>query len=324
VFAGTKVFNQDLNNWKTGNVTHMVETFRDTQAFNGDISTWETHNVINFNRMFEGALEFNQDLLRGKGGNLNVWNLSNVGTVKPSTINWLSHTDDYIQRAVFKNAKKFNGNISNWYTHNFVSFEEFFSGAEAFNGYVNTGGPANDDPNIWNVSNVGSFKNASTRDMYAVFQNAKAFNQSLDRWDVSNARIFADMFNGASVFNQPLNNWSVAKGGTYLTEGRSYAPTWLPPTHAQLGQFYYYGFARMFKGATVFNQPLDNWDVANTEPDSWFTGTQKSLEFREMFENSAMTNDLSGWCVSSKTIAPSNFSSGSIPVSNLPVWGTCP
>ena len=47
--------------------------------------------------------------------------------------------------------------------------------------------------------------------MESMFQGATSFNQSLNKWNVSNVRKMNSMFWGATSFNQPLNNWNVSK-----------------------------------------------------------------------------------------------------------------
>jgi surface protein len=45
-----------------------------------------------------------------------------------------------------------------------------------------------------------------------MFSGAKAFNQPLNNWNVSNVTSMNDMFNGASAFkNHDLSNWKVSK-----------------------------------------------------------------------------------------------------------------
>jgi len=56
--------------------------------------------------------------------------------------------------------------------------------------------------NAWNVANV--------EDMHAMFYGASAFNQPLDAWDVANVERMYGMFYDALAFNQPLNAWIVA------------------------------------------------------------------------------------------------------------------
>tara|TARA_B100001175_G_scaffold287813_1_gene270529 strand:- start:417 stop:692 length:276 start_codon:yes stop_codon:yes gene_type:complete len=44
--------------------------------------------------------------------------------------------------------------------------------------------------------------------MYAMFQDANVFNQSLNNWNVSRVNNMFQMFANARAFNQNLNNWS--------------------------------------------------------------------------------------------------------------------
>jgi surface protein len=55
----------------------------------------------------------------------------------------------------------------------------------------------------WNVSNVTN--------MDAMFWEAKSFNQPIGDWDVSKVTNMTDMFNGAIVFNQDIGDWDVSK-----------------------------------------------------------------------------------------------------------------
>ena len=43
-----------------------------------------------------------------------------------------------------------------------------------------------------------------------MFNDARAFNQPLNNWNVSNVRYMNRMFWDAKSFNQPLNNWNVS------------------------------------------------------------------------------------------------------------------
>lgn len=42
-----------------------------------------------------------------------------------------------------------------------------------------------------------------------MFNGAKSFNQSLDKWDMSSAYSVNDMFCNAISFNQSLDSWNV-------------------------------------------------------------------------------------------------------------------
>ncbi len=43
------------------------------------------------------------------------------------------------------------------------------------------------------------------------FDYAKAFNQDIGNWNVSNVTDMRSMFKGAKAFNQDLNSWDVSK-----------------------------------------------------------------------------------------------------------------
>ena len=46
--------------------------------------------------------------------------------------------------------------------------------------------------------------------MWSMFKTARSFNQTLNKWNVSNVTNMNWMFQDAT-FNQPLNNWNVSK-----------------------------------------------------------------------------------------------------------------
>jgi surface protein len=47
--------------------------------------------------------------------------------------------------------------------------------------------------------------------MRRMFDYAKAFNQDIGNWNVSNVTDMRSMFKGAKAFNQDLNSWDVSK-----------------------------------------------------------------------------------------------------------------
>ncbi len=47
--------------------------------------------------------------------------------------------------------------------------------------------------------------------MWSMFQEASAFNQPLERWNVSKVTTMYAMFDGAASFNQPLRLWNLCK-----------------------------------------------------------------------------------------------------------------
>ena len=46
--------------------------------------------------------------------------------------------------------------------------------------------------------------------MGGMFHDAKAFNQDIGTWDVSNVSLMTGMFKKASTFNQDLSSWNVS------------------------------------------------------------------------------------------------------------------
>ena len=64
------LFNGDISNWNTSNVTHMSYMFSSAKSFNQALNDWNVSNVTNMNEMFAYAKEFNQAL--------NDWDVSNV------------------------------------------------------------------------------------------------------------------------------------------------------------------------------------------------------------------------------------------------------
>jgi hypothetical protein len=88
---------------------------------------------------------------------------------------------------------------------------------------------------------------------------------------------------------------------------------------------------------SVFNQPLNNWDVSSVTDFSymfhfsefnqplgqWDVSSAFSIAY--MFDGASNFNqDLSGWCVSQFETEPSSFSSLKLTEDNMPNWGeTC-
>ncbi|WP_306012890.1 MULTISPECIES: BspA family leucine-rich repeat surface protein [unclassified Allomuricauda] len=73
VFAAATSFNQQLN-WDTSKVTSMIGMFEDATAFDQPLvqtdSGWNTSNVTDMSYMFDGAINFNQSL--------GSWDISSV------------------------------------------------------------------------------------------------------------------------------------------------------------------------------------------------------------------------------------------------------
>ena len=115
-------------------------------------------------------------------------------------------------------------------------------------------------------------------------ENARAFNQDISGWDVSNVTNMQSMFNGASAFNQDIGDWGVIS----VTNMRSMFRNTLA-FNQDIGDWDVNSVTdmrRMFKDAANFNQDIGGWDVSNV------------TNMIGMFENTlAFDQDIGGWDV---------------------------
>ncbi|AXE60779.1 hypothetical protein DA803_01595 [[Mycoplasma] phocae] len=319
MFKNAKKFNQDISSWDVSNVksmwsmfegaesfnngnkpliwkngwtnkrTTMLSMFKNAKSFNQDISSWDVSNVWNMESMFEGTKLFNQDLSNWKVSN--VWNTGSMfeGTEaynnagKP--LSWGDSAKSITSTvSMFKNAKKFNQDISGWNLSKIVNMVSMFEGAENFN----------------NGGNVLNWENLKVKYVSKLFKNAKSFNQDLSNWDISNLSEMSSMFEGADAFNN---------GGQPLT--------WINLSKAKK-------FDNMFKNAKIFNQNIAGWDVSSAEdmssmfegadafnnggqPLTW-TNLSKVKKFNNMFKNAKIFNqNISTWDVSNAEDMSSMF-----------------
>ncbi len=64
------LFDGDISQWNTSNVTFMDSMFNGATKFNSDISKWDVSNVITMDYMFANTKKFNQ--------NISNWNLEKI------------------------------------------------------------------------------------------------------------------------------------------------------------------------------------------------------------------------------------------------------
>ena len=153
---------------------------------------------------------------------------------------------------MFRNANKFNEDISLWNTSDVKSFRYAFDDARLFN------------------SNIGNWKTNEATDMYQMFTGASNFDQDIStkgngKWDVSGVTNMGNMFQNASSFNQPIGNWEVSAV--------------IPSTQCNPenpGKYNCnFGMSGMFARATSFNQDLSGWDVSAFVPDAPLPNSQR-------------------------------------------------
>ena len=56
------IFNGNISNWNTSNVTSMISMFFNAENFNQDIGNWDVFSVTNMDGMFFDTKYFNQDI----------------------------------------------------------------------------------------------------------------------------------------------------------------------------------------------------------------------------------------------------------------------
>jgi len=279
-FFNNNSFNSDISFWDTSSVTDMSFMFYRASSFDQDIGNWDTSNVTIFRGMFEYALAFNQNI-----GGWDVSNGVNMQAMLKQTYAFNNGGSDSIKNwdvsnvsdmgGMFRLAILFNQDIGDWNTSSCTSMESLFDGASVFN----------KDIGDWDTSNVTTFKN--------MFEDADLFDQDIGRWDTSNVGSWSYMFVNNDGFNNggsdSIKNWDVNKQGGH--------------------------FGNMFKNATAFNQDIGNWDMSNSQMNTWVGFFNGATSFNQ---------DLRAWCASNISSEPSDFSTSSALIdSNKPVWGTC-
>ncbi|WP_086307462.1 BspA family leucine-rich repeat surface protein, partial [Campylobacter devanensis] len=174
-------------------------------------------------------------------------------------------------RNMFRGIENFNSDISNWDVSNVTNMSFMFADAVNFNSDISS----------WNVSNVTN--------MGYMFSGATSFNQPLNDWNVSHVVNMSHMFYRAISFNQPLNDWDVSNvtdmSGMFAIQ---YAMNY---DYTNYDSYYgsYYGLNDIWGGygiryrnetPTIFNQPLNNWDVSSvTDMSGMFLGNASFNQF---------------------------------------------
>ena len=167
LFSDNTSFNSDISFWDTSNVTSMAAMFKWATSFNKNISNWDVSSVTSFNQMFSRATSFNQPL--------NSWDTSSVTNMT----------------AVFDTATSFNQPLNSWDTSSVTSMFGMFQSYER----SGTTPQVIFNDSVFN-QDIGNWNTSSVTDMRTMFNNAKAFNQNLTGWCVSNfssePTVFAD------------------------------------------------------------------------------------------------------------------------------------
>lgn len=356
MFREANVFNQDIGEWDVSSVTNMYAMFANASVFNYDLTNWCVRNIPTKPESFDldadnwtelrpiwgtcngrNALLYKDtkgmirsvpiigediiitdavEIIRW-GYNDNIFNkqlqvgsshLVKVPNVEPV---WTTNFSN-----MFKDATKFNQDLSQWDVSNVTNMYGMFVTASMFNGNVSTWDVSkvvfmrdmfngavifNQDLSEWDVGSVthmsSMFKNAkrfsgdiskwnvsSVTTAEAMFHTAESFNSDISKWDVSSLTTMSDMFFNALLFNSDISKWDVSN---------------VKIVHS------------LFHGARAFNQDISKWDVS------------KVTDMTNMFNEAVSFNqNLSKWNVSNVTLMTWMFGKTASFNGDITTWNT--
>ncbi len=236
----------------------------------------------------------------------------------------------------FKNAQKFNSDISDWDMTSAVELASMFEGAKAFNSDISSwrfpnarstssmfryARSFNQDLNEWTMASVTDPRNmfdeatsfngdisawdtSSMISMESMFEAASSFNRDIDAWDVSSVIHFNHMFWKASSFNQDLSSWKI--GDKYKSTNIGDQIYGMKNT---LISFNGIRMNNMFDSASSFNGDISTWDMS------------KVVTTFAMFQNaSAFNSDISKWDMSTVEDSSHMFQNASSFDQDLSKW----
>ncbi|MFN3136860.1 MAG: BspA family leucine-rich repeat surface protein [Allomuricauda sp.] len=182
---------------------------------------------------------------------------SNLITFSATTPPDLSETTTMAN--MFRDAAKFNGDISNWNTSNVTSMFGMFIGAGSFN----------QDIGGWNTSNVTN--------MGGMFNSATSFNQDISEWVTSNVTSMFHMFRNATSFNQDIGGWITNK--VTNMQGMFHDATSFNQDISDWDTSSVTDMSNMFTDAAAFDQNLGAWKIGSvTQMENMLDNTNLSTE----------------------------------------------
>ena len=282
-----------VSEWDTSGVVNIGSMFSKSYNVNDNIGSWDVSNAT-IGSMFECAFT-----TRGK--------FNNGGS--PSINNWVLKTSGNNLVGMFINTE-FNQPVGSWNIIGCTSLDGTFQSCNLFN----------QDIGGWNVSNITSFNNS--------FQTASSFNNggspSINNWvlKTSGPVVFSTMFQNAIAFNQPINNWDISAATNMNSMFQSASSFNNGLSSGVAGNMFWNtssvtSMTSMFSGATSFNQNLGVLNLPNCSSfNSMFSGASKF--------NNGGSNDISSWVLKTTgTIdMTSMFASASIFNKPLAGWNT--
>lgn len=289
-------FNKPLNNWNVSNVTHMNSMFIRARHFNQNLSDWAVANVTTMHSMFKEAEQYNNGGVPLDWGTATE-NITNVEAMFAGTIAFNQPILWQIPKVtttkdMFLHATKFNQNISNWAFRDLKDMTAMFSNTKKFN---NGGNPMLLGESTKNVVNIVNMFNLAT-----------SFNQPIT-WNIEKVTSLASLFSGATAFNQDISDWnitSVNSATSVFLNASNFNNGGVPLDWGNKTRNIT-NFSNMFKGATSFNQPINDWNVSSAHYMS------------SMFNNATSFDQaLDNWNVSNVTDFYHVFNNVSLSLSN--------
>lgn len=215
---------------------------------------------------------------------------------------------------MFRDAVKFNSDITAWDVSNIVFFHYMFSGTMEFNQSIGSWTTTNMQYTHYMFQNAVSFNRdlhnwntSRVENMSSMFNGASRFNGNISTWDTSNVTNMSAMFAGATLFNQEIGGWSTAR---------------------------VMDMSNMFNAATAFNRPLSSWNtISVTNMSSMFYNahsfnqnlanfnTLNVTNMSSMFEGAIVFNsNIASWLTGSVTNMNRMFLGAQVFNQNLSGW----
>ena len=215
---------------------------------------------------------------------------------------------------MFRDAKKFDGDLSGWNVSGVSNMDGTFRDAWAFDG----------DLSAWDTS--------GSTDMQKMFQEAISFDGDISSWNTTGVIRMDSMFSGARVFDGDISGWntsSVEKMQFMFDRATAFNGDISGWDVSEVTNM-----RVMFASANSFHQNLSGWDVSNvTDMKDMFLNTQSFngdistwnvssvTTMGDMFNGAAaFDGDLSGWNVSAVTNMGGMFDGASSFDQNLGNW----
>ena len=281
MFKDAYTFDQDISGWDVSHITNMSFMFNAATSFNQDISLWGVGSVTDMSSMFSGALIFNQDI--------RPWIVS-----ASVTLTNMFQSATAFQTAFYPTTPGYNTDPD---TPLYTFFEPFSLTLT----FSNTPGSVTlpisgtsvavsvdwGDSTI-NTSLSHTYSGAGPYDAKIIITSGSVTTFGSDGW-TGVAKLTAVSTNKTSNWGLGASVTSFAncfKGAGLLTS----VPSNIPSSVTNIQS--------MFQGATLFNQAIGGWNVANiTNMISMFNGAttfNKKIRTWKVGAGTTLTNMFSG------------------------------